>query len=143
MPNVAVVGSASWGTALSIVLARKGVHVKLWTRSEEEAKHFNKERENPKYLPGFKFPRRLSATDSMEQALKKADAVVLAVPAQRMRENVQGMDKRYCISPIASLYLPIITYIRAMSWIRNGPFKASLLTGIIFTANCPYLTASS
>jgi len=89
MPNVAIVGSASWGTALGIVLARKGAHVRLWTRTKEEAKRLNKERENVTYLPGFRFPSRLAATDSMEEAMKKADAVVLAVPAQRIRENAQ------------------------------------------------------
>jgi len=89
MPHVAVIGSASWGTALGVVLARKGVHVKLWTRTTEEAKRLEKDRENRTYLPGFQFPSRLKITDSMEKALKKADAVVLAVPAQRMRENAR------------------------------------------------------
>lgn len=89
MPRVAIIGSASWGTALGIMLARKGVHVKLWTRTEGEAKKLEKQRENRTYLPGFRFPSRMKATSSMEEAAKKADAIILAVPAQRMRENAQ------------------------------------------------------
>ena len=93
MPNVAVVGSASWGTCLGMVLARKGVHVKLWTRTEEEAKRFNKERENSKFLPGYRFPRRMAATGSMDEALDGADAVVMAVPAQTMRQNARMLKE--------------------------------------------------
>jgi len=89
MPHVAVVGNGSWGTALGIVLARKGIHVKLWTRTEEDAEQLDKDRENVTYLPGFQFPSRLKVTSSMEKALKKADGVVLAVPSQSMRENAQ------------------------------------------------------
>jgi glycerol-3-phosphate dehydrogenase (NAD(P)+) len=93
MPHVAIVGNASWGTALGIVLARKGVHVKLWTRTEEEAKKLDKDRENRTYLPGFSFPSRLKVTDSLDKALKKADGVVLAVPAQRMRQNARQLKE--------------------------------------------------
>jgi glycerol-3-phosphate dehydrogenase (NAD(P)+) len=89
MPHVAIIGNGSWGTALGIVLARKGIHVKLWARTEEDAKQLDKDRENVTYLPGFQFPSRLKVTNSMEKALKKADGVVLAVPAQSMRENAQ------------------------------------------------------
>jgi glycerol-3-phosphate dehydrogenase (NAD(P)+) len=95
MPKAAVVGNASWGTALAMVLARKGADVKLWTRDEETARRLNKARENTKYLPGFEFPSNLSATHSAKEALAKADLVIFAVPSESMRRNVR--EVRDCL----------------------------------------------
>jgi glycerol-3-phosphate dehydrogenase (NAD(P)+) len=89
MSRVAIIGSASWGTALGIALARKGTHVKLWTRTGEEANKLNKEKENTTFLPDFHFPFRLWATSSVEEAIEGAAAVILAVPAQSVRQNIQ------------------------------------------------------
>ena len=89
MPKVAIIGSATWGTALGITLARKGIRVKLWTRTEEEARGLNEARENTTFLPGYRFPIRFSATSSLEEAFDRAELVILAVPAQSMRYNVR------------------------------------------------------
>jgi glycerol-3-phosphate dehydrogenase (NAD(P)+) len=93
MSKVAIIGSATWGTALGIVLARKGTRVKLWTRSEEEALRLNQRRENPDRLSGISFPFRLCATSSLEEACEGAEAVIFAVPAQSMRHNVRQVAK--------------------------------------------------
>ncbi|MCD6299848.1 MAG: FAD-dependent monooxygenase [Dehalococcoidales bacterium] len=37
MSNVAIIGTTSWGITLAMVLARKGVDVRLWARTEQEA----------------------------------------------------------------------------------------------------------
>jgi glycerol-3-phosphate dehydrogenase (NAD(P)+) len=93
MPKAAIIGSASWGTALGIVLARKGIRVKLWARAAETAEELNMARENTTFLPGFCFPSRLSATSSLEEALDKTDFVIFAVPAQSMRRNIREVKK--------------------------------------------------
>ena len=89
MTKVAIIGNGTWGTALGITLARKGNRVKLWARTEEEAKKLNEERENSRFLPGFRFPIRLSATSSLKEALDEAALVIFTVPAQSMRRNVR------------------------------------------------------
>jgi glycerol-3-phosphate dehydrogenase (NAD(P)+) len=93
MAKVAVIGNGTWGTALGIMLARKGNRVKLWTRTEEEAKKLNDTRENTAFLPGYRFPIRLSATDDTKEAVKGADMVILAVPAHGMSQNVKRARK--------------------------------------------------
>ena len=93
MAKIAIVGNGTWGTALGITLARKGHRVKLWTRTKEEAKKLNEERENSAFLPGYRFPIRLSVTNSTEEALKGADLVVFAVPAHGMSHNVKRVKK--------------------------------------------------
>ena len=92
MSKVAIIGSASWGTALGITLARKGANVKLWARDQEIAEKINEARENVIYLPGFRFPARLSATGSIEDAMNKAEMVILAVPSQSMRRNIEEVN---------------------------------------------------
>ncbi len=89
MPKAAVIGSASWGTALAMVLARNGIQVKLWTRDQETADKFNQAKENSVFLPGCRFPPRLTATASVEQAMEKVDLVILAVPSESMRRNAR------------------------------------------------------
>lgn len=88
MPKVAVIGTTSWGTTLAILLARKGTRVRLWARTREQADTLERDRENCALLPGVSFPSRLSTTSSLDQALEEATLAILAVPAQRMRQNV-------------------------------------------------------
>jgi glycerol-3-phosphate dehydrogenase (NAD(P)+) len=94
MSKAAIVGSAAWGTALGIILARNGIWTKIWARNQETADKLNQARENVIYLPGPRFPTRLTATASLEEAMDKADMVILAVPSSSMRSNM-GRVKEY------------------------------------------------
>jgi len=76
MPKVTIIGNTSWGNTLGILLSDKGTAVKLWTRSEAEAKELNQGR------------RRYSSTSHIGEALNGADVVIWAVPSQKLRENV-------------------------------------------------------
>lgn len=86
---ITVIGTTTWGTTLSILLARKGISVKLWARTEREAEELNKRRENPYLLPGIPFPPLLSVTHSLEEAFSNSNIIILAVPAQTMRRNAR------------------------------------------------------
>lgn len=90
--KVAIVGTTAWGTALGILLASQGTEVKLWARTEEEAIRLNRDRRNAAHLPYAAFPEGLSATASAGEALSGADLIVLAVPSQRMRENLRTLQ---------------------------------------------------
>lgn len=89
MSKVAIVGTTTWGTALGIILARKGVSVRLWARSEKEAFAMNSSRSNASFLPGITFPGRISISHSLPDVLKGMDMVIMAVPAQTMRTNIR------------------------------------------------------
>ena len=88
MPKVAVVGATTWGTTLGIILARKGLRVKLLARTEDEAAELNRSRQHARSLPGVRFPFRLTATALPGEALDDADMAILATPAQTIRQNV-------------------------------------------------------
>ena len=44
MKTIAVIGSGSWGVALSIHLASLGHNVKIWSFDKEEARIINEEK---------------------------------------------------------------------------------------------------
>ncbi|WP_216209037.1 NAD(P)H-dependent glycerol-3-phosphate dehydrogenase [Amycolatopsis aidingensis] len=86
----AVLGSGSWGTTFAKVLADAGREVTMWARREEVAREIRERRSNADYLPGVRLPERLTATADPARALDGADAVVLAVPSQRLRDNLEA-----------------------------------------------------
>ena len=52
---VTVVGTTTWGTTLALILARRGVQVRLWARDAEEARLLQEAREHTRRLPGHPF----------------------------------------------------------------------------------------
>jgi glycerol-3-phosphate dehydrogenase (NAD(P)+) len=89
MTRIAVLGAGSWGTAFSLVLADAGNDVTLWARRREVSTDINSHHENSEYLPGCRLPAAVSATDDYKEALDGAGIVVLAVPSQALRGNLE------------------------------------------------------
>ena len=72
-----------------MVVAHKGIQVRLWTRTEPEAAELRKVGRNPTSLSSIAFPPQLSITSSLSEALADVEAVILAVPSQTMRHNIK------------------------------------------------------
>lgn len=89
MTSVAVFGAGSWGTAFSMVVADAGHEVTLWGRRGDLCVAINEKRENPDYLPGVELPAAVTATPDPARAAEGAELVVLAVPSQTLRANLQ------------------------------------------------------
>ena len=90
MSRVAVMGAGSWGTAFAMVLADAGNEVRMWGRREEVCDAITDRHENDEYMPGLQLPPVISASHDPEWVLDSAEAVVLAVPSQTLRSNLQG-----------------------------------------------------
>ncbi len=86
---IAVMGAGAWGSALAKLLADAGGEVRLWARRPDLAKEINTSRHNPGYLPGVELPAGITATADPQEALSGVTTVLLAVPAQTMRTNLQ------------------------------------------------------
>ncbi len=84
--DVAVIGAGSWGTALALLLAEKGVSVKLWGYRPEHVAALKRDRQNKAYLQGFSFPPSLVPVDSMKEAVGQAEVVCMVVPSHGYRE---------------------------------------------------------
>ena len=86
MSRIAIIGAGAWGTALSIVLARKGTHeVRLWAHEPEVCDSISQRRVNERFLPGHEIPGAVSPTNSLESALSAAEIVVSVMPSQHCR----------------------------------------------------------
>lgn len=88
--RVAMLGSGSWGTACSLVLADAGNDVAMWARRAELCDAINADRRNDEYLPGIELPPAIRATHDPADALDGAEIVVLAVPSQTLRVNLSA-----------------------------------------------------
>lgn len=97
--KIAVLGDGGWGTTLAILLNKKGFGVNLWGAFPEYVQFLKKKRENVKFLPNIKIPKTINITDDIANAIEPAKVVVLAVPAQYMRNilkksnNIKIKDK--------------------------------------------------
>ena len=88
--SAAVMGAGMWGTTFAQVLYDAGTPAVLWSHQSGPAEAINQRHENPESLPGVMLPTALRATADPAAALDGADVVVLAVPAQTLRENLTG-----------------------------------------------------
>ncbi|MCW2787761.1 MAG: glycerol-3-phosphate dehydrogenase [Aeromicrobium sp.] len=93
MAQIAVMGAGSWGTAFALVLADAGNDVRLWGRRPELCETINSKHENSDYLPGVVLPNAISATSDPVEALADAEVVVLAVPSQQLRSNLEAWSE--------------------------------------------------
>ena len=84
MPNVAVYGAGSWGSALAVILANAGHQVALIGRQADEMGLMSNHRENARYLPGVILPSGVLPTTDL--ALLNADLVVFSVPSHSVRQ---------------------------------------------------------
>ena len=84
MKRIGVIGGGAWGTALAALARRNGAEVGLWAREAEVVAAVNREHRNPLFLPGVELDPGIRATGDLAEACR-ADAVLLAVPAQHMR----------------------------------------------------------
>ncbi len=80
-----VVGSGSWGTAFTGIMAPNVGEVVLWCRSAQVAEEINLKRRNPRRLCSYELCDNVSATADAAVALDGAGVVVLAVPSAHLR----------------------------------------------------------
>ncbi|MGJ4137488.1 NAD(P)H-dependent glycerol-3-phosphate dehydrogenase [Corynebacterium evansiae] len=101
MVQVAVMGAGSWGTTVAKVFADAGNEVRLWARRAEVADDVRDNHRNSAYLGDIELPAAMTATTDPAEALNGAEIVVLGVPSQSLRENLQNWKD--LIGPDASL----------------------------------------
>lgn len=121
--KAAVIGAGAWGTALSVLLATKGVPVYLWARRREFAEELRAFRENRTYLPGVALPALVWPTAEAEEALEGADLAVVALPSQAVREILSGFPK-------APLYLSATKGLELSSGLKRMSQVIQEATGV-------------
>lgn len=131
---IAILGAGSWGTALALHLARKGVSVCLWDHITELLQVMKAQRCNQRYLPNFPFPKTLHVELRLEDALEKSQDVLIAVPSRAFDAVLQAC-------------LPYIAISTRILWVTKGidPERHVLLHTLIerhFTKAMPFAVLS-
>jgi glycerol-3-phosphate dehydrogenase (NAD(P)+) len=86
MSRLAIIGGGAWGTALALAARRAGSGATIWARDPDIVAAINGRHENPVYLPGIALDPAIVATVDLAQAGAGAEAALLAVPAQFLRD---------------------------------------------------------
>lgn len=81
--KVAVIGSGSWGTALSMAIARASHDIKIFSRNAKIVEEINNYNTNLTYIPNIKLPANILASSNLKDAIDN-DILFLAVPAQNI-----------------------------------------------------------
>lgn len=118
-PEIAIIGGGAWGTALALVAASAGRKTLIWARESEVVESINRSHQNNLFLPDAPLPAAIRATSDMSEAAR-ADALLLAVPAQHLRQSLQT------IAPLIADGTPLVLCAKG---IERGTGK--LLTEIL------------
>src|SRR5258707_8732275 len=88
--EITVLGAGAWGTALALAAAQAGRKTLIWARESEVVDSINHRHDNPRFLPGVPLPDSIRATGDLAAAAQ-AQAILLALPAQHVRETVAAL----------------------------------------------------
>ncbi|MBQ3038385.1 MAG: NAD(P)H-dependent glycerol-3-phosphate dehydrogenase [Clostridia bacterium] len=91
MMKIAVIGSGSFGTAVSSLLGKKGYDVALWSFLKDEAERIEKDRENKEFLKGVKLLDTVHCSNDMKECVEGADLIVTVVPSFATRQTAKAL----------------------------------------------------
>lgn len=86
--KVSVLGTGSWGTSLSKVLAENGHQVMMWGRDTDAIEEINAYKTNKRYLKETVLPESIVATMDLKETVEGAEFVLIVVPTSAMRSVV-------------------------------------------------------
>jgi glycerol-3-phosphate dehydrogenase (NAD(P)+) len=123
--KVAVVGAGSWGTTVASIAAR-GARTVVWARRPALAAAIAESHQNPDYLPDVVLPDGLSATDSLAEAVREAQLVVMAVPSHGFRSVLEALAPH--LSPGAAV-LSLVKGLERETQLRMTEIVREVLPG--------------
>ncbi len=134
MRTISIIGDGGWGTTLAIYLAKKKYPVFLWGAFPDQVSLVARTRENKKFLPGYKISRSIVLTADMQEAVSKADLIVLACPSEYL---IPTLNKIKSCPYQGKSFLSVIKGIHPVSFKRMsvivrdvlGPVPLAVLSG--------------
>jgi len=89
--KIGILGGGGWGTTLAILLDSRDHEVRLWVYEADETERMRRTRENTTFLPGVRIPERVEITNSQSEAVRSAEAIVIATPSRVVRDVARGL----------------------------------------------------
>ena len=88
MLNIGVLGTGTWGIALTKVLVDLGYNITMWSAIPDEIKELSLSRRH-KNLPNMEIPKNVIFTDSIEKVIINKDIIICAVPSIYVRSTIK------------------------------------------------------
>ncbi len=127
--NFAVVGAGAWGTAFALHLARNGHPAFLVPRRADQAAALAATRENTDYLPGIALPATVRVSAELAVAVAVADVILLACPAQALRETATRLRSALPPAGPARFVVSLAKGLETGTHARPSEVIASVLPG--------------
>jgi glycerol-3-phosphate dehydrogenase (NAD(P)+) len=105
--HVTVLGGGSWGTTVASLAARNTPTL-LWARQAEVAAEINREHTNSRYLGDRGLHSELRATADLEEALTRADVLVVGVPSHGIRDVLSEAE------PYVRPWIPVLSLAKGL-----------------------------
>jgi glycerol-3-phosphate dehydrogenase (NAD(P)+) len=121
--HIAVLGAGAWGTALANLAARNAANVHLWAHDAGHVAEMAATGVNARRLPGVPLAFNIVPTAALGD-VASADVILLAVPAQAVRETAQALTG--LIAP----HVPLIVCAKGIER-ASGLFLSDVLTEIL------------
>ena len=86
--KISVLGSGTWGIALSRVLSMNGHQVTVWSKFPDECARLDLTRKAPN-LPDMTIPDQITFTSVPQEAICDAEFILTVVPSVYMRETIR------------------------------------------------------
>lgn len=90
--KIAVIGSGGWGTAIAVLLVKRGFDVSLWSYMKEESDNLRKFKENKPFLPGIALPEEIDFTSDLEEAVKGAEIIFMVTPSSATKSTAKKLS---------------------------------------------------
>jgi len=114
MAKIGIIGSGSWGMALSVLLYNNGHEVTVWSALPEEIKEMEQTHRHHT-LPELILPEDMVFTEDLEEAMTGKDLLVTAVPSVYVRSTAKHMN-------------PFCRYGQVVVNVAKGIEESSLMT---------------
>ncbi|MFP3029207.1 MAG: NAD(P)H-dependent glycerol-3-phosphate dehydrogenase [Arsenophonus sp.] len=90
--SMTVIGAGSYGTSLTITLARNGHRVLLWGHDPQHIKKLKEERCNQAFLPDIPFPDNLLLETSLKTAINASHNILIVIPSYAFNQVLQNIQ---------------------------------------------------
>jgi len=114
MAKIGIIGSGSWGMALSVLLYNNGHEVTVWSALPEEIKEMQQTHRHHT-LPDLVLPDQMVFTEDLEETMTGKDLLVTAVPSVYVRSTAKRMN-------------PFCRYGQVVVNVAKGIEESSLMT---------------
>ena len=84
LEKTTILGAGGWGTALSVLWAKKRHDILLWGNNPSRVERLRQDRENSVYLPGIRIPDSICLTSDLKDCAA-ADLIVFVTPSTALR----------------------------------------------------------